>query len=967
MAHAAMQRLTEYIRRGVADLPADCELVRLVAIDRDQPAFTALVRRHGKAVRAACRRVLGDTADADDAFQATFVALWRCAQQVRKTSSVGAWLYGTAHRIACQARAAAARRRRHEQAAAIVSESGEVTADPSWREACGVLHEEIDRLPDRYRLPLVLCYLHGFGRDEAAAKLGWSVGSVKGRLERGRERLRQRLTRRGIDLSAGLLAVVANEADAALPAGFVRTTVDAAVGGPTSTVAALISGSGLVARTKIVVLTAVMAIALAGAGVGVLVGAGSAPAEPRQEPTATGPVAAALPVDVVTFHGRVLDPNGKPVPEARLFAYQRTARKQPSDSDMQFVQKTVAGADGRFQFEAERIPLNRSGNRTDLHPLVAAANGFGLAWALLPKPDEDLTIRLSPDQPINGRILNSEGRPVAGGTVQVREVIRYRTGRLDGFLAGWRADWQDALYANMDAGLSAPPASMVRITEPDRDGRFRIDGVGAERFVILDVRGTGLAQGVLYVLTRPDFDFGPTNRAVIQQSRPLLRQPGWPPLLYGPTLDYVGISGKPLIGTIREVDTGRPVVGARITSSVAYSSGVKSETDSDGHFRLEGLRKKGEYSVFVQPPSGSPLISQVARFSDSDGYQPLTADVKLTRGVILTGRVVDRASGRGVPASVCFHSLPDESAVGKPEAVRDRLSRFNAAADSDGRFRLPLLPGPGVLTVDASGEDMLDGRMFSPFLPAEPNELERKRARLTPRGNGSFLIPMADGTQELVTANVFKRLDVADGIAPDSLELFVERGRTIGLRIEDPDGKPLAGTVVSGMTAMWPMTFTLPTAECTLYALQPGKPRTVVFYHPERKNVGVLRIRGDETGPLTVRLSPAGGVVTGRVVDVDGNPVMGVGVTQWYSQDESARELFRYLTARGGPGIHTKTDMDGRFWFETVVPGLRFELAFANGTTPLASAAGKLWFAPYLVSGGKTLDLGDLPTKPAER
>jgi RNA polymerase sigma factor (sigma-70 family) len=252
MSNAAVQRLSEYVRRralGALTQPRspDADLLGRIAIDRDEAAFAVIVGRHGSAVRAACRRVLGNTPDADDAFQATFVVFWRDAARVRKTGSVGAWLYGTAHRIACQGRIAAARRRRLELIAAAATPTEAEPPDPSWREACGVLHEELDRLPDRYRLPLVLCYLESKSRDEAAAQLGWSVGSVKGRLEQGRDRLRRRLMRRGIDLSAGLLAVLAGETSSAavLPAVLVRTTVAAAGGVPSAAVAALVRGVGV--------------------------------------------------------------------------------------------------------------------------------------------------------------------------------------------------------------------------------------------------------------------------------------------------------------------------------------------------------------------------------------------------------------------------------------------------------------------------------------------------------------------------------------------------------------------------------------------------------------------------------------------------------------------------------------------------------------------------------------------------
>src|SRR5207253_7552731 len=134
-----------------------------------------------------------------------------------KRRSVGGWLFGVAHRLAVKALGRAQRRRAVEGRAGKAREESAEGPDLSWREACAILHEELDRLPDKHRLPLLLCYLDGKSRDEAAKKLGWSVGAVKGHLERGRQRLGDRLARRGVTLSAGLLAAAAGSQATAGP------------------------------------------------------------------------------------------------------------------------------------------------------------------------------------------------------------------------------------------------------------------------------------------------------------------------------------------------------------------------------------------------------------------------------------------------------------------------------------------------------------------------------------------------------------------------------------------------------------------------------------------------------------------------------------------------------------------------------------------------------------------------------
>jgi RNA polymerase sigma factor (sigma-70 family) len=182
-------------------------------------ALAALVVRHGPMVLRACRHALGDPHDAEDAFQATFLLLASKAGSVRNADSVAGWLHGVAVRVALRAKADAVRRRIHERRGAVIkaAESGGIGHGPeSWPE----LHEEIARLPGRYREPVVLCYLEGLSTEAAAARIGCPRGTVLSRLSRARERLRGRMARRGLTLPAAFIAAIAmsGAASAALPA-----------------------------------------------------------------------------------------------------------------------------------------------------------------------------------------------------------------------------------------------------------------------------------------------------------------------------------------------------------------------------------------------------------------------------------------------------------------------------------------------------------------------------------------------------------------------------------------------------------------------------------------------------------------------------------------------------------------------------------------------------------------------------
>jgi RNA polymerase sigma factor (sigma-70 family) len=231
-------------------------LAQFVAKD-DEAAFEVLVQRHGPMVLGVCRRTLGDGHDAEDAFQATFLVLARRASTIRKPDAVAAWLYAVACDIAGRARKARSQRNRFH----ISTECDVSRSDPhatEWHELRPVLDEELGRLPEKYRAPVVLCYLEDRSNAEAAEQLGWPVGTVKGRLARARSLLQSRLAQRGVALGSGLLGLLGTVGGsqaamgAAVPPSLGTTTVlqamriatgaTPALAGMTPTVAILYNG-----------------------------------------------------------------------------------------------------------------------------------------------------------------------------------------------------------------------------------------------------------------------------------------------------------------------------------------------------------------------------------------------------------------------------------------------------------------------------------------------------------------------------------------------------------------------------------------------------------------------------------------------------------------------------------------------------------------------------------------------------
>jgi len=248
MGNGRLNTVLRHIHRlaGVPDtgVLTDKQLLERFASERDDAAFAALVERHGPMVLGVCRRLLGHAQDAEDVFQATFLVLARRAASVRWREGVGNWLYEVACRLGRKARADAAWRRVHESQAGAAARPGSMP-EAAWRELCSVLDEELEGLPRKYRAPLLLCYLEGRTRDQAARQLGWSLRTLDRRLGRGRELMRARLDRRGMALSAALLATGLSQqgAPAAVPAlRAVATARQAVAGGASASGAALAEG-----------------------------------------------------------------------------------------------------------------------------------------------------------------------------------------------------------------------------------------------------------------------------------------------------------------------------------------------------------------------------------------------------------------------------------------------------------------------------------------------------------------------------------------------------------------------------------------------------------------------------------------------------------------------------------------------------------------------------------------------------
>jgi RNA polymerase sigma factor (sigma-70 family) len=276
---AVHPRNLQVVLRSLAGEPAtgDDELLRQVAAG-DGQAFAELVRRHGRLVWAVCRHLTGSDAEADDAFQATFLVLLRHAGKVRDGRRLSAWLHGVAYRVCGRARRSTQRRAKREKAAAMPERNGHAVPDSAWDRALAAVHDEVGRLPETLRVPFVLCCLEGKGVTEAADQLGWKLGTLSGRLTRAKDLLLERLDARG--LTAG---VAVGLGLAAPPAATVAATAGLIGAGVTipNSILQLTRGAISMNATRFKLLAATV---LLGSGLGLGLGTGGLPTAGAEPP-----------------------------------------------------------------------------------------------------------------------------------------------------------------------------------------------------------------------------------------------------------------------------------------------------------------------------------------------------------------------------------------------------------------------------------------------------------------------------------------------------------------------------------------------------------------------------------------------------------------------------------------------------------------------------------------------------------
>jgi RNA polymerase sigma factor (sigma-70 family) len=945
-SEGSLKPLQTLWREGSVGSLTDGELLaRFVASTGQtaEAAFSALVERHAPLVFLVCRQVLGEEHDANDASQATFLILAKQARSIKKPESLGSWLHGVAFRVAGKAKTAAARRRAHERRGAEMAARSEIEWNRS--DPCPELHEEINRLPETYRLPLVLCYLEGLTHDQAAQRLGWPVGTVESRLARARDRLRKKLTRRGATPGVTMLSAksLAEGASSSVPTGWIEATARSATQFAGGKAAATVASANVAFLTqgtlKTMALTQIklvmaysLSAALGATGLIALLQAVSTdpPKSPAvaplqaSKPAAERPDSAPRPklaLTTIKVSGRVLDPTGKPLQGSRLWlAFQGIdwtwSTRVPEA-------RATTGSDGQFAFSvadsdpevsrALRMTSGWPGGFGDIQ-IIASAEGFGPAWTGLAEIKGKIELRLVPDDiPVEGRLLTLEGRPIAGITVKTLLV-------------------EDP---SLSPDAFGAPSGFFQSSMSDADGRFRLTGIGRARRAVLGFAGPGIAHTEVQAVTGEFPADHPTRFRGVAQ--------------VGSKFEHLCKPGKTIMGVVRDIDTGAPVPGMKVTSQ--FGSPISAVTDQQGRYRLDGLDKSPARWLIASARGGDqPYCASSRQVDDSAGYQPMIVDFQVVKGVVVTGRLTDRATGRPVQGWVAYAALRDNPNWSRVPGFQTTpgngyrpMPFAHVPSMADGTFRLVVLPGKGFLVAHIQYQS-------DRFLPAGvPNK------RMPGAPADALDVHYDTVPFELFPSNfpAVQPIDISAGTESITCDLTFDSGVVRSGSISDHEGRPLSGATLVGETRENFYQFK-PTdgPNFTVYGLfrDPKLYRTVIFRHAEKGLGKTIRIDGSDPGPIEVRLEPMASL-TGRLVDGAGKSLKATELRLLRIVSEP------YVGANGEftPPLQATADGDGRFRIDGIIPGTAYWLQTSQGTY-----FNRDFWTPR---AGETKDLGNITPK----
>ncbi|HKB06111.1 MAG TPA: carboxypeptidase regulatory-like domain-containing protein, partial [Gemmataceae bacterium] len=633
--------------------------------------------------------------------------------------------------------------------------------------------------------------------------------------------------------------------------------------------------------------------------------------------------------DQITFAGRVVDADAKPVAGAKVLLVNGFNSRDPRAVP---TLEATADSEGRF-----RIALDRPRVGFSSPTLLASSDGFGLGFLdVTDKGVTDVELRLSGDLPVRGRIIDLQGKPVVGATVRVVDVAEDKAGDL----SAWAKKAEETgvrltLMTILDTlprkirGRSRPLPG-VRLAITDERGRFTLTGIGRERLATLRVEGPGIATTDVTVLTQP----GPSGQFKLDYGDSELRRHPF----YRPPFDYVAAPSQQFEGRVTDKETGKPIADVRLLAW-SGSATVEAKTDKDGRYRLDGL-PPGRTWIDFYPPRGVPYHFSIGVGGKANSIEPARLDHALRRAPWVAGRVIDERTRRPV-GGAWVRYYPDRDNPQAREFFGDGPVDVITETGPDGTFGLAGIPGKGWLNV---GHD----RRYVPATerPVQGESTDRDPPSLIPttrpgRGVGGHALVVVD----------------VDSTKPKDWLVTLDPGHNISAALTDPEGKPVTGVIALGLEHRWSQ-WSEPSVTETVRvsAFNPDRPRPLVFYQPDRKLGAFVQPKVGDAGPWEVKLRPLA-TVSGRLVLPDGKPHANAGLALYIS-DPSGRGWVNWPP--GEQPVRITTDVDGRFQFRSIIGELDYDAAYRVSRGEVERSAS----FRFRAKPGETKDLGTITTIP---
>jgi len=632
--------------------------------------------------------------------------------------------------------------------------------------------------------------------------------------------------------------------------------------------------------------------------------------------------------------GTVLLPDGRPAAGAEILALRRYWSNRVSWKPLA---TTKAAANGEFEIWIPPYWYDEIG--TGLFGLAARTDGFGVEWARAPafvpgkETNSPVVLRLIPESLIHGRVVDLEGRPLSRVHVRVVAQGVPREGQDVGA-------WVDAMKkgdSNARLGSQLPgyeEATSIDIVS-DRDGRFVVRGVGPERVVDLQISGETIATARIEVVTR-QITPSAADRAIDGDNRPTP--------IFGGDFTYQAALTKTIIGTVRDAASGKPLAGVRV--ELSQHKFICAQTDAEGKFRLIGMPKETSPvdqdwkhdRLVVAPNLDQPYFGKEVDIPQTAGLDPITLDIKLRRGLWITGRVTDKVTGKPVSAVVHYFPYGSNPFVNVEEwrtieRVKDASHRVTSP---DGTYRIVGLPWRAIVGVRAAGGLYLTGVGASEIPGMEKN------------GRFPKTLGPAFGSFE----NALKEINPTPGTESAACDLALDPGGKLRIAFVDGAGKPVEDGYLLQLELALAVTWGRRDATFELAGLAPKESRTYQITQWQRKIAKVFTFEYDEKASqtLTVKLEPCA-TVRGRLLDEEGSPLKNVQV--FAEAMRNGHAWFSLYTS--GP----MTDADGHFAIENLAAGCdSYKIRALDPKLDFVTVAEKVSFAP-----GKTIDLGEIKIK----